>query len=137
VGLIAWGYTHCPDSCPMTVSILSGVVTKVDSLKNKVRVPITTLDPERDDVEKFRAYVPYFHKSFLGLTGTPRDKALLLREIPLSESSVDKIADGLISRIILDLLLNEPTMAAQWYMKLTAEQVKEAFNRWIRPGDLV
>jgi zinc protease len=64
-------------------------------------------------------------------------KALLLREIPLSESSVNSIAHGLISRIILDLPLNEPTLAAQQYMKLNAEQVKEAFKKWIRLDDII
>jgi zinc protease len=64
-------------------------------------------------------------------------KALLLREIPLSESSVDKIARGFISRVDLDLPLDEPTLAARRYVVMTPEQVKEAFGRWIRPDDLV
>jgi zinc protease len=63
--------------------------------------------------------------------------ALLLREIPLSESSIDGIAQGLIDRTVLDLPLNEPTLAAQHYVKLTAEQVRTAFSRWVRPDDLV
>ncbi|MEJ2167422.1 MAG: pitrilysin family protein [Desulfobacterales bacterium] len=63
--------------------------------------------------------------------------ALLLREIPLSESSMDSIAEAIIDRIILDLPLDEPTVAAQHYVKLTAEQVRAAFSRWVRPDDLV
>ena len=63
--------------------------------------------------------------------------ALLLREIPLSESSIDGIAEGLIDRTVLNLPLNEPTLAAQHYVKLTAEQVRTAFARWVRPSDLV
>jgi zinc protease len=64
-------------------------------------------------------------------------KALLLREIPLSESSVDNIAQGFIKRTNLNLPLNEPILAAHRYLKLTAEQVRAAFARWLRPGDLV
>lgn len=64
-------------------------------------------------------------------------KALLLREIPLSESSVDSIAQGFISRLDLDLPLNEPSLAAQRYMDLTAPQVQAAFEKWIRPDALV
>ncbi|MEJ2636014.1 MAG: pitrilysin family protein [Calditrichia bacterium] len=64
-------------------------------------------------------------------------KALLLREIPLSESSINSIAGGLISRATHDLPLDEPTVAAHKYMKLTADQVKEAFAKWLRPSDLV
>lgn len=63
--------------------------------------------------------------------------ALLLRKIPLSESSVESIAQGLIRRTILDLPLNEPTLAAERYIKLTPQQVRSAFSKWLRPGDLV
>ncbi len=66
-----------------------------------------------------------------------RAKALLLREIPLSESSVDSIAQGFLSRVELDLPLDEPMRAAHRYMQLTAAQVQAAFAKWIRPDDLV
>ncbi len=64
-------------------------------------------------------------------------KALLLREIPLSEGSVDSIASGLLSRSMMDLPLNEPEIAAKHYEKLTASDVQAAFAKWIRPDDLV
>jgi zinc protease len=64
-------------------------------------------------------------------------KALLLREIPLSESSVDSIARGFISRVDLDLPLDEPVNAARRYMDLTAAQVQAAFETWIRPDAFV
>ncbi len=66
-----------------------------------------------------------------------RAKALLLREIPLSESSVDSIARGFLNRVELELPLDEPTRAAGRYLKLRAEDVRAAFDRWIRPDDLV
>jgi zinc protease len=64
-------------------------------------------------------------------------QALLLREIPLSESSVQRIAYELLWRSTRDLPLDEPTLAAQRYLQLTAAQVMAAFAKWIRPGDLV
>lgn len=64
-------------------------------------------------------------------------KALLLREIPLSEASVDSIAEGLIYRASHGLPLDEPTRAARQYLDLTAEQVQAAFAKWVRPTDLV
>jgi zinc protease len=66
-----------------------------------------------------------------------RAKAMLLREIPLSESSLGSIGRGLISRSILDLPLDEPIAAAHQYVQFTAEQVKEAFAKGLRPADLV
>ncbi len=62
---------------------------------------------------------------------------MLLRDIPLSESSVDYIAQGWLSRSVLDLPLDEPTRAAHIYVKLTAHDVRTAYARWLRPDDLV
>ena len=66
-----------------------------------------------------------------------RVKALLLRQIPLNESSVDDIAHGLLGRVDLDLPLDEPTKAAQHYIDLGPADVQSAFKKWLRPDDLV
>ncbi len=64
-------------------------------------------------------------------------KAMLMREIPLSEASLSSIAGGLLSRSVNDLPLDEPTVAAKKYLKLTAEDVMNAFSKWVRPEDFV
>ncbi|MBN2615420.1 MAG: insulinase family protein [Bacteroidales bacterium] len=64
-------------------------------------------------------------------------KSLLLREITLSESSVDDIAGGLLSRSLEGLPLDEPTVAAKHYVSLSAKQVKDAFAKWIHTGYLI
>ena len=63
--------------------------------------------------------------------------AMLLREVPLSESSVGRIAAALISRTTEGLPLDEPTLAARRYLRLTAADVKAAFGKWLRVSDLV
>jgi zinc protease len=64
-------------------------------------------------------------------------KAVLLRELPLKESSVEAIAQGFLHRATLDLPLDEPTLAAHRYVKLTAEEVMAAYAKWLRPKDIV
>ncbi|MGP8105444.1 MAG: M16 family metallopeptidase [Desulfobaccales bacterium] len=64
-------------------------------------------------------------------------KLMLLRRIPLSESSLQNIAMGLLRRSILDLPPDEPITAAKDYASMTAEQVQAAFAKWVRPADLV
>ncbi len=66
-----------------------------------------------------------------------RAKAMLLREIPLTESSLGSIARGFIHRSVFDLPLDEPTRAAHRYMALTAQQVRSAFARRLRVKGLV
>jgi zinc protease len=64
-------------------------------------------------------------------------KALLLRQIPLSESSEDAVAGGLLGRAEIGLPLDEPIRSAKKYFELNADEVKAAFSRHIRPTDLV
>jgi len=64
-------------------------------------------------------------------------KAMLLRQVPLSEASVNRIGDGWLARSAVGLPLDEPAIASQHYLELTAPQVKAAFAKWLRPDDLV
>jgi zinc protease len=66
-----------------------------------------------------------------------QSKALILRKIPLSESSISQIAEGFLDRIVYDLPLDEPVRAAEKYKKLTEADIKQAFSKWIRPSDMV
>ena len=64
-------------------------------------------------------------------------KALLLRQIPLSESSEDSVAGGLLARAEIGLPLDEPFRAAKRYVDLSASEVKAAFQRKITTDNLV
>ena len=64
-------------------------------------------------------------------------QVLLLRDIPLSESSVERVAEGWLARSLLGLPLDEPIRAAHRYVSLDAGAVRAAFAKWIRPDDLV
>ena len=64
-------------------------------------------------------------------------KALLLRQIPLAESSQESIAAGFLGRAQIGLPLNEPEIAAKLYFDTTAEQVRAAFAKRIRPDGFV
>ena len=64
-------------------------------------------------------------------------KLMLLRDIPLAESSVDQIAGGWLSRSQLGLPLDEPVRAGKIYTGLGAQDVKQAFAKWLRADGLV
>ena len=64
-------------------------------------------------------------------------KALLIRKIPLAESSVGLIASGFLYRVENGLPLDEPVLAARKYESLSARDVRRAFSRWLRPDDMV
>ena len=64
-------------------------------------------------------------------------KALLLRQLPLDESSEDGVANALIRRAQIGLPLDEPERAAKRFYDLTADDVRSAFAKWIRVDDFV
>ena len=64
-------------------------------------------------------------------------KALMLRQIPLSESSEEAVAHGFLGRAEIGLPLDEPIRAAKTYYELSADQVRAAFFKLIRPEDFV
>jgi zinc protease len=64
-------------------------------------------------------------------------KTLLIRQIPLSESSEESISERLLYYSLEGLPLDEPVRAAKHYREITALQVKRAFVEWIRPEDFV
>jgi zinc protease len=64
-------------------------------------------------------------------------KLMLLRDIPLYESSVDYIAQVWLKYSALDMPLDEPVHAGKIYAQLSADDVQNAFAKWLRPNDLV
>ncbi|MDE2183238.1 MAG: insulinase family protein [Alphaproteobacteria bacterium] len=66
-----------------------------------------------------------------------RVKAMVVRQLPLREASVDSIARAFLQDRDLDLPLDEPTRAAHRYIDLTPADVQAAFAKWMRPDDIV
>jgi zinc protease len=115
---------------------------EVDLGAGKTRTNYTvTYACEPSSVARARAIVEHnlnmMQTQLVGSNELRRAKAMLLREIPLAESSLGSIARGFIHRSVLDLPLDEPSRAAKHYMAMTAEQVRSAFARWVRTKDLV
>jgi len=73
VVLLYFGYAACPDICPTNLAMLAlALRTLSDTERAAVQTLFVSVDPERDDPERLRQYVGYFHPEILGLTGTPR-----------------------------------------------------------------
>ena len=68
--LMAYGYTHCPDVCPLTLSILRDVRKSLGAQANQLAVVFVTIDPERDTAEIMGKYAAHFDPSFKALSGT-------------------------------------------------------------------
>jgi protein SCO1/2 len=90
VVVMFFGFTHCPDVCPMTLVEFNTALEQLGDAAQSVQVLFVTVDPERDTPEVLGAYVTAFNADFLGLTGSADQIAEVAREFRI----VYRKADG-------------------------------------------
>lgn len=69
-----FGYTHCPDVCPITMQQWNEVKAKLGEKGDNLQVLFVSIDPERDTPELLKKYVPQFNPSFDALTASSLDE---------------------------------------------------------------
>jgi protein SCO1/2 len=71
-----FGYTFCPDFCPLGLSTITEALELLDEDEGAEVTPVFfTVDPDRDTVERLADYAPHFHPRLLALTGTDEEVA--------------------------------------------------------------
>ena len=74
--LAYFGYTFCPDFCPLGLSTIGEALDLLDEADAENVTPVFfSVDPARDTVEQLADYVPNFHPRMIGLTGTDDEVA--------------------------------------------------------------
>lgn len=76
--LLFFGYTHCPDICPITLHTLRTALDEIGDPAEEVVILLVTVDPERDTPEVLARYVSNFAPYTTGLTGSEDDLRALL-----------------------------------------------------------
>jgi protein SCO1/2 len=71
--LLFFGYTSCPDMCPMTMSRIAGALNRVGSSSSDVVTLFVSVDPKRDTAAVLKEYVSSFSTPLIALTGTDDD----------------------------------------------------------------
>ena len=68
--MLFFGFTFCPDICPITMSMLSRIEKGLDTEnQEKIRIFLVTVDPDRDSPDQLKVYLENFSENFIGLTG--------------------------------------------------------------------
>lgn len=84
-----FGYTHCPDVCPTTLTDMKQAMKLLGGQANELQVLFVTLDPERDTQALLAEYVPAFDASFIGLYGTKEQTASVLKDFKIFAAKVE------------------------------------------------
>ena len=106
---IFFGFTNCPDVCPLTLSNLDQVIEKLDDNDNKkFKVFFISIDPERDSPQVIKDYLDSFKNKIYGITGDPQKIFLLSKSWGvLSEKIFNEDGSYLINHSSSILLLNK------------------------------
>lgn len=74
VVLIYFGYTNCPDVCPMTMANWARAFEQLtEEERLRVQGMLVSVDPERDTPETLKEYTAYFHPNIIGVTGSEKE----------------------------------------------------------------
>ena len=106
---IFFGFTNCPDICPMTLNNLDLVINNLDDKKkNKLKIFFVSIDPERDSPQIIKDYLNSFKNKIYGITGDPEKVFLLSKSWGvLSEKIFNEDGTYLINHSSSILLLNK------------------------------
>jgi protein SCO1/2 len=105
---VFFGFTNCPDVCPLTLTNIDQVIEKLDDDENKkLKVFFVSLDPQRDSPEIIKDYLSSFKNKIYGITGEPEKIFLLSKSWGvLSEKIFNEDGSYLINHSSSILLLN-------------------------------
>lgn len=95
--LLFFGYTHCPDVCPVTLSVLKNAIALMGEAGAEAEPPqvvFVSVDPNRDSLEHLGAYVGHFNPRFLGVTGSDAKLKAFARQLGVLYVLTEADANG-------------------------------------------
>lgn len=93
--LVFFGYTHCPDICPMVMNNVAASMNRLsDADRERVDMVFVTTDPARDDEATIRSYLDGYDEAFTGLTGELADVIALGEPLNVYVSDGKKLPSG-------------------------------------------
>lgn len=98
--LLFFGYTSCPDICPVHLATIATALETQDVVLPDVEVVMVTVDPERDTRKVLRSYLDKFDASFVGLTGTLAEVEAAQRAAGLTVAVPESDEDGNLTGIV-------------------------------------
>ncbi len=95
VALLFFGYTHCPNACPVQMATLGAAYEKLPmELQQRVEVVFVSTDPARDSLLRLRSWLDNFSESFVGLRGSRDEVNRIMQSYGLPPAQIDTAASG-------------------------------------------
>lgn len=95
VTLVFFGYTHCPDVCPLVMSDLTAAVLQLPAdVRDQTQLLFVTTDPARDTPQTLRRYLERYSDSFIGLTGDRAEIVTAARAMGVPIGGMARLPSG-------------------------------------------
>jgi protein SCO1/2 len=131
---IFFGFTNCPDVCPMTLNNLNLVVNNLDKKKKeKFKVFFVSIDPERDTPKIIKDYLSSFENKIYGITGNPKKIFVLSKSWGvLSEKIFTEDGNYLINHSSSVILLKNGKYLDRISHHANYKDMFKAINKYLR-----
>lgn len=95
LSIVFFGYTHCPDVCPLVMSTIATALTRLDEAdREQVQLVFVTTDPQRDDERTLGNYLDGYDPTAIGLTGDLDDVVALGESVGVFVADGEELATG-------------------------------------------
>ncbi|MFQ5356566.1 MAG: SCO family protein, partial [Mariprofundaceae bacterium] len=95
VGAVFFGYTHCPDICPASLSNIAAAFDRFKKTEQeKLFGILISIDPDRDSPGKVSKYAAYFHSRIYGLSGSPEEITAVAKQYMVAYQKDEADAAG-------------------------------------------
>lgn len=106
--LMYFGYTYCPDICPMDLQIMADALDLLEpEILGQISPMFISVDPERDTFDVMATYVDYFHKDLIGLTGTVEQINAVKSEYRVYAAKADDSPDYIVDHTSYTYLMDK------------------------------
>ena len=131
---IFFGFTNCPDVCPMTLNNLDLAIKNLDQeKKNKFKVFFVSIDPERDSPKVIKDYLNSFENKIYGITGDPKKVFLMSKSWGvLSEKIFTEDGNYLINHSSSIILLKDGKYLSRISHHAKYEDIFKNINKYLR-----
>lgn len=116
--LLFFGYTYCPDICPMTLMHMSKLWKQLsDEEKSQLNVVLVSVDPARDTPASMKSYMDYFNPDFIALTGNSEGMQTLAGQLNAFYARVDRDDGGYLMDHSANIVLVSPEGEYRGYVE--------------------
>lgn len=133
--VLFFGYTSCPDVCPLTLQRLARARSLLEDDADRVQVVMVTVDPERDSPQRMRQYVTQFDPTFLGLSGANEDVWKVATAYGIFHARVEREDGGpyTVDHTASVFVLNDVgDRVLLWPHGMSAEAMAADLRTWLR-----